>query len=274
MSEHSHDYEFPCAGPISAHIRVGGGALLVTGEETTAASVRVSPYDNSDESREAAEQTRVEFSSGALHVQTPENPSWGFRRGYGRVRIEARIPVDSRLRVVVGSADVRTEGRIGDIEVQSGSGDTTVAQISGDLKVESGSGEVRTGDIAGALRVKTGSGDVSAGAVAGPVSVTVASGDVRLAEVGGSVRASSASGDIGIGVARAGEVTITSASGDVEVGVAVGTGVWLDLNTVSGSTSSDLSMTGAAPAGGAALTLRVKTVSGDISVHRVGAAAA
>ena len=45
----------------------------------------------------------------------------------------------------------------------------------------------------------------------------------------------------------------------------------LDLSTVSGSTDSDLAMTGAAPEGGAALTLRVHTASGDISVRRVAA---
>jgi hypothetical protein len=56
--------------------------------------------------------------------------------------------------------------------------------------------------------------------------------------------------------------------------VASGTGVWLDLNTVSGSTRSNLDMNqGAPPAGGHALTLRVATVSGDITINRVAVAA-
>ena len=130
---------------------------------------------------------------------------------------------------------------------------------------------MRVGAVGGALRVKTGSGDVSADTVSGPVSVKVASGDVRIAALSGAIEVSSASGDIGLGAVHSGEVKINSASGDVSVGVPTGTSVWLDLSTVSGSTNSDLAMTGAAPEGGAALTLRVHTVSGDISVRRVAA---
>jgi hypothetical protein len=61
-----------------------------------------------------------------------------------------------------------------------------------------------------------------------------------------------------------------TASGDVSVGVAAGTGVWLDLNTASGSTTSDLAM-GGGPSEGvreAALEVRIRTASGDIDVHR------
>jgi hypothetical protein len=55
------------------------------------------------------------------------------------------------------------------------------------------------------------------------------------------------------------------------VGVRAGTGVWLDLNTISGTTRNGLDMT-AAPSGanGHQLNLRVQTISGDIGVHRVG----
>jgi hypothetical protein len=55
----------------------------------------------------------------------------------------------------------------------------------------------------------------------------------------------------------------------VSIGVAAGTGVWLDLDSASGDTHSDLSMSeGTANPGGATLTLQVRTASGDIDVHR------
>ncbi|HLT11816.1 MAG TPA: DUF4097 family beta strand repeat-containing protein, partial [Micromonosporaceae bacterium] len=192
---------------------------------------------------------------------------------HGRVRVDLVLPERSGLRAEVGSADVRTEGRLADVSVHSGSGDITVCD-SASLAVESGSGDVRADRVAGTLRVKTGSGDVLAGSVGGDANVQVASGDVHIGDVAGRVRATSASGDIALDTVHAGEVRVRSASGDVRIGVPAGTGVWLDLNTVSGSTSTDLAMTGSPPSGGASLALRVHTVSGDIAVHRTTAAAA
>jgi hypothetical protein len=44
----------------------------------------------------------------------------------------------------------------------------------------------------------------------------------------------------------------------------------MDLTSMSGSTRNDLQTTGA-PEGGPALSLRVKTMSGDIRIHRAAA---
>ena len=65
-----------------------------------------------------------------------------------------------------------------------------------------------------------------------------------------------------------------SASGDVKIGVEAGTGVWLDVNTASGSTRNELTMGADAPGAtaastGATLELRVRTASGDIDIRRV-----
>ena len=268
MSKQTDTHEFTCAGPIDVRVRIAAGDLSVVAEATTTAAVHVTPADGSEASREAAEHTLVTFSGDTLRVETPERSGW-LRRG--RVRVELRVPTDSRLRADLGSADVRTDGQLASAVVHTGSGDATLRGTIGDLTVESGSGDVRVGVVDGALRIKSGSGDVSADTVSGPVTVKVASGDIRIAAVSGAVEVSSASGDIGLGAVRSGDVKINSASGDVSVGVPTGTAVWLDLSTVSGSTDSDLAMTGAAPEGGAALTLRAHTVSGDISVRRVAA---
>jgi hypothetical protein len=68
---------------------------------------------------------------------------------------------------------------------------------------------------------------------------------------------------------RRGAVRVDTVSGAASVGVAAGTGVWLDLRTLSGSTSSDLNPGDQAPPTGHDLELQVRTVSGDIDVHRV-----
>jgi hypothetical protein len=267
-------HEFPASGPIAAVIRLGAGELTVVADDQPSARVTVTPHDDSEASRTAAANTKVSMSGDRLEVEVPNNRGgWGIFRHGAQVRIDVRLPQDSQLRAQVASAEVRTDGRLGEVRVEAASGDTYVAETSRDLSVDSASGDVRARRISGALRVNTGSGDVVAEWTGGQVHVNSASGDVTIEEATGGVRASTASGDIHLGAVHGDQVKVNSASGDVTVGVPVGTSVWLDLNTLSGSTSSDLSVGGEAPADGAKLNLQVHTLSGDIRVHRVGPSA-
>lgn len=64
-----------------------------------------------------------------------------------------------------------------------------------------------------------------------------------------------------------GTLELNATSGDVTVGVRKGTLVWLDLTTVSGRTTSDLTPDDPdASGGGKPLAVRVRTVSGNITV--------
>jgi len=271
MSVHTQPdvQEFPCSQPIKAVVRVGAGTIAVIAEDRPLVTVAVSPYAPDDASRAAAENTKVQFTGDRVSVETPETGGgWIFRRN-GRVRVELRVPLDSSLQARTGSADVHAEGRLAEADIHTGSGDTYVTKTAGDLTVESGSGDVRTDEVGGALRVRTASGDVSASTVIGSASVNVASGDIEIEDASGPVRASSASGDIRVSTAHSGQIKLNSASGDVSVGVPTGTRVWLDLVTMSGSTVSDLDMTATAPQDGPQLSLEVRTMSGDINIHRV-----
>jgi hypothetical protein len=69
-----------------------------------------------------------------------------------------------------------------------------------------------------------------------------------------------------------GNVAAHSVSGDVTIGVRRGSKVFLDCNTVSGDTTSELELTTEAPAGdGPLVEIRAKTVSGDIRITRAPA---
>ena len=64
-------------------------------------------------------------------------------------------------------------------------------------------------------------------------------------------------------------------SGDVRVGVGRGTRVWIDATSVSGDLGSELGLDDREPdtdepdpGGGPVVPLRVKTVSGDVSIVR------
>jgi hypothetical protein len=260
--------EFACPGPVTVDVRVGSGAVDLYAEPRETAEVEVTPYDNTDAAREAASETRVELSGDTLVIAAPEASGWLFRR-LPRVRVVARVPESSTGYVKVASADATCHGVWSQVKVNTASGDVHVDSVTGDLSVNSASGDVRAGRVDGGLSVNTASGDVKAKHVAGSVEVKGASADVEVDDLGGDLRSNTASGDVRVGAARRGTVRVNSASGDVSVGVVSGVGVWMDLNTLSGRTSSDLDMSGDSPPASHDLTVQVRTMSGDINIHRV-----
>jgi hypothetical protein len=67
----------------------------------------------------------------------------------------------------------------------------------------------------------------------------------------------------------AGDVSVQAVSGDVQIGVRRGSLVYVDASSLSGDTRSELEL-GDLPSAedGPRIDLRLKTVSGDISVVR------
>jgi DUF4097 and DUF4098 domain-containing protein YvlB len=271
-------YEFPCLQPVTVSVRLGGGGVDVLAEERDTATVDVSPnpHDDSAAAREAAANTVVELRGDTLVVEAPNiTGGWLFRR-VPRLRVTIRIPLDCTLAIKVASADVRCRGRYAAASLTTASGDLHLDEVTGDVTITTASGDTNVERAGGQVKVGGASGDVRVGQAGGDVSAHSASGDLEVAQAGGSVQATTASGDIRVGSASRGTVRVNTASGDVSVGVAAGTGVWLDLNSLSGSTHSDLAMADAAgrATSNAELTLQVRTVSGDIEVHRVSLPAA
>jgi hypothetical protein len=170
--------------------------------------------------------TRVEFDDGKLSV-VGGGP---FGLGRGSHSIRAELPEGSSCLVDITSGDVRCTGRLGALDVHT---------ISGDVRAE---------HVSGLARVDTASGEVSIGRADGDLSVRTASGDVRVAAASGA------------------EADVKSASGDIRVAVAPGTGVYLDLSSMSGTVSSELEP--AEDSGAAGLTLNCRSISGDVVVSR------
>src|SRR5438552_3733069 len=95
-----------------------------------------------------------------------------------------------------------------------------------------------------------------------------------IAEAWDNVSANTVSGDREHGAVLRGNVSAHSVSGDVHIGVRRGSKVFLDCNTVSGDTRSELELTTEAPSGdGPLVEIRAKTVSGDIAITRAPAPA-
>jgi hypothetical protein len=263
--------EFPRTEPVNADVRLAGGSLEIHAEPRDTVAVDVTPYDSSEASREAAENIRVELSGDTLLIAAPEGGGWLLRRS-PRIRVTARVPSGSIARLRVASADVTCHGDWAQVKLNTASGDAYVEHVAGDLSVNSASGDVRAVRVDGRLTVNTASGDISAQQVTGGVEAKSASGDVEIDDAGTDVNVKTASGDIRVRAARHGSIQVSTASGDTSVGVVVGTAVWMDLNTMSGKTRSDLDMAGGAgEAPGHDLTVQVRSMSGDIELHRVAA---
>jgi hypothetical protein len=267
-------YEFDRTEPVTVVLQLGGGAADITAaEDARTVQVTVTPIEDTEAARTVAEQTQVQMEHDVLSVRVPKSGGWKWRR-LPKVRVVVRVPAGGRLQAKAGSCDIRATGRYADTIINLGSGDGWVEHIAGDARLETASGDIGADRVDGALRIVSASGDIRVGDVTGDVAADCASGDITIRAAGGSLKAETASGDIEVGRITRGKAGLRSASGDVAVGVTAGTGVWLDLDTASGRTTSDLTMGEPADAGSpelptVTLELRVRTASGNIHVRRV-----
>lgn len=264
-------YEFQTSGPVTVSARLPSGGITMTAEERDGVVVDVQPADASNASRQRAAETQVELDGDTLIVHAPDRSGWRLRGG--GIRVTARVPLDSGFDIHVASADIGLAGRWRTGSARTASGDIRIEHVTGDLSVDTASGDLFADAVGGNVRANSASGDVRVGTVGGDATFHAASGDLRVLDTGGSVVARTASGDIELHRTRRGEARVSSASGDVSVSVLPGTGVYMDVRTVSGSTRSDLDVGDNPPADqtGELLSLRLQTISGDVSVLRAPA---
>src|SRR6266536_2528661 len=115
--------EFDCPGPIRLNAKVATGVLNVTAEPGSTATVDVQPFEDNAASRDAADRTRV--------------------------RVEVRLPEDSKLQLKLAAADARLTGRYGDCVVEGGSGDLELGHVAGWLRLHTASGDVHAERVDG-----------------------------------------------------------------------------------------------------------------------------
>ncbi len=252
---------------VRLDIRIPAGEIEIEATDTATTTLEI-------ENERDPQEFRIEFNPhpDGGHRLLVEQRGRRFGIGLGlRRELSVRIgaPTGAHVAVETGSADLTVRGTAGSLTFRSGSGDLSFEHVSGDATVNVASGDASGGAVEGDLIFHSASGDLGIGPVGGEAIANTASGDVRIGSVRRNLRSATASGDVQIGALSAGESSIRSVSGDVAVGVARGTRVWLDLSSVSGSTTSDLAMSDASPGDvQAELELRASTVSGDIRVRR------
>jgi hypothetical protein len=282
----SETYATP--GPLRLNLEIPAGEIEVETGNTEETHVELEAIANNDAIRDLVENSRIELvrrgdghevvveakARHGIFISLSKGPD--IRFGGPDVRLRITCPHGADLDVRTKSADLRARGEYGAVDIKTASGDIEIEKAIGAMRVKSASGDVHIDDAASSLEVQSVSGDLHAGVVRGAIRAQLVSGDVHVRDARASITTNTVSGDQRFEAVQRGRVELKAISGDVIVGVRTGARVYVDANTVSGSTSSELELADApaqAPADDAPLVeLFVKTVSGDIRLERALAA--
>ena len=271
---------FPTARQLSVSVKLPRGDIEV--ETADVQETTVTMTGDSDRAERQVEEAVIRLDDLGDHDELvidsdPDDFAWGsdrikvaisFSGRRDKVRIRVVVPHGTNLTVATGAADLRANGRFGEIETKTGSGDIAIGEVERDAQIKVASGDVKIERVGGSLKVQTAAGDLRAGPVAGSAEIKTAAGDVSLAEVGHDVVVTSASGDLHVGSVTQGKVALKSVSGDMVVGVKRGSRVWMDVKTVTGSARSDLDSDGGDDGEGPLVELKATAMSGDIRILR------
>jgi Putative adhesin len=275
-------------GPVLLNLDIPVGEIEIETANTEETSVELEALSGSDAAADLVAGARIELirrgdgHEVVVEVRTRHGISISFssgpdiRFGTPELRLRVTCPHGSSLDVRTKSADVQAHGTYGAVEIKTASGDLQV-EDAGSTRIKTASGDVHVDRTRATLDVHSVSGDLHAGTVGGDLRAQLVSGDVHARDVGGSISANTVSGDQRFEAVLNGRIELKAISGDVMVGIRRGARVFVDANTVSGSTTSELEL-GDTPAGEPApsdsdrlVEVFVKTVSGDIRIERAPA---
>ena len=258
-------------------IEIGAGLVEITPTDGDQTHATLAVTDGTPE------DITFKVSSGELIVELPKNH---IRRG-PEVHVRIQTPGTLNARIKTGSGDIVADTSLGEARLSTGSGDIRVERTEGVLAASTGSGDIRLQHAAAPVRANTGSGDVDVstaddlvaastgsgnvriGDASGPATVKVGSGDITIERIRDHSVATSGSGDVRVEYADGPSVRAETARGDVQIGVPDGVPTFLDLKTVTGQIRCDLEPGRQPDEGERSLMLRARTVSGDITVHKV-----
>ncbi|MFG3347156.1 DUF4097 family beta strand repeat-containing protein [Streptomyces sp. NPDC048018] len=219
--------KFDTLAPISTVLDLPAGRITLVASDRSDTTVEVLPADAA-KSRDvkAAEQVEVRYADGELRIETP---GWERRilGNSGFVQVTVRLPAGSRVAAKTAAAELRGEGRLGDVEFESAQATVTLEETA-------------------AARLTAQAGDITVGRLGGPAEISTQAGDLRIGEAVG------------------GAVTLRTTKGDIEVGAARGVSATLDAGTAYGRIRNSLQNSEGA---GAALNISATTAYGDITAR-------
>ena len=277
-------WDFDTPGPVRLDLELPFGRVDVDTDETTTQThvdLEGSGGDVQDLIDTATVDARPRGAGHEVRVEVRRRGGFFISLGKGPdLRLRVTAPAGADVVVRTKSADIRGRGRLGSAEVKTASGDVSLDTVTGDVHVKTASGDFALSEAHGITQVQTASGDVSLQQARGDVTVQAVSGDVWVKDARQSVHVNTVSGDQRIDAVVEGSVETQAVSGDILIGVRRGSRVYVDANTISGATNSELTLAdapsddavdGSAEDEGPMVEVRAKTVSGDVSLVRAAA---
>jgi Putative adhesin len=278
---------FYTPGDVRLNLELPAGKIEIESADTDDTHVELEAVSANEQVREMVETARIEEvrrgdgTEVVVEVRTRHGVWISFSRGPDlrigtpEMLLRVRCPKGAELDIRTKAADVEARGDYGRADVKTASGDVSVEHATG-AEVKTASGDVHVERVDGTLDVKSASGDVAVGTVARGATIQLVSGDLWVREANASLSANTVSGDQRIEAVGQGRVDLKAISGDINVGVRRGTRLFVDANTVSGSTSSEVELGdspgGDGPSDGPLVEVFAKTVSGDVRIERAPAA--
>jgi DUF4097 and DUF4098 domain-containing protein YvlB len=267
-------WEFPGSDPIDVHIDLTSGSVAIAAEPTEVSTVTLLPTRPGHDADEMISNVRVSFENGRLEIISPKRSE--LRRHHGGLDLTVKVPARSRCTVRTASADLSCVGELGSLDASTASGDVTAAVVEGPVQLSAASGDIWLEQALQGVMAHSASGDIKLLRAAGDIDLDSASGDIQVGTANGALNTRSASGDVRVDCFTGGVADVNSVSGDVTVAVTPGVGVYLDISSFTGDVSSDLDHDGRSDDddrddgddGDAEITVKCKTVSGDIHITR------
>ena len=250
--------EFATPEPISVTVELSVGEVRAVASDRTETVVEVrpsAPHEKADV--RAAEQTRVEYSNGALLIRGPKFRNALFGR-IGSVDVLIELPAGSQFRGDSDMGDFRAQGRLGECRLKTSMGDIHLDETAR-LQANTAAGNITVARATGHAEVGTGSGDVR---------VNSANGDIVLGRAHAGVNAKTANGDIRIDEVIRDVVVLETAVGELEVGIRKGSAAWLVLNTMTGQVHNSLTAADGPSGAEETVEVRARSYTGDIVVRR------
>jgi DUF4097 and DUF4098 domain-containing protein YvlB len=272
---------FSTPGPVRLNLEIPAGRIEIETDNSDETNVELEALSGNDFVQELVRTARIESMrrGDGYEVFVEAKLRGGFWISFGRgpeIRLRVSCPKGTELDIRTKSADVQGRGEFRVADIKTASGDVSLDEVLEDARVKTASGDVQLERAGGVLSVNSASGDLHVGSVGGPSSIQLVSGDVYIRDAGDSITSNTISGDQRIDAVFQGRMDLRAVSGDISVGIRRGSRVYVDANTVSGSTVSELDLTDVpteqVPEGESTLVeLFAKTVSGDVRIERAPA---
>lgn len=258
-------WDFPATEPIDLLVEVTAGSVRITADQTQAVTVDVRSTKSGQRGDELADEVQVDFADGRLEiVEPPRMHNW--LHFYGGLDVSVTLPAGSHCWVTTASADVTVTGELGSLAAKTIAGQISADAITGNAEVSTTSGRITINEAAGQISAKSASGSVDLGRAGSDVDVSTVSGKVEIGEAAADATVHTASGRVKIGRLSRGQAEVVTVSGEVKVNVAKGTGVYLDMTSISGRVTSKLDPSQASDQ--VDLHLKCRSISGAIKVAK------